>query len=64
MSIVSSFSWDLNENKNNAYAKFGGQKRVLWYFPKWPTMHIFTLFSLRTLHGGVTAIVIPGKARD
>jgi len=25
------------ENKNNAYAKFGGDKQgVLWYFPKWP----------------------------
>ena len=25
------------ENKNNAYAKFGGDKqRVLWDFPKWP----------------------------
>ena len=24
------------ENENNAYAKLGGQKRVLWYFRKWP----------------------------
>ena len=25
------------ENKNNGYAKFGGDKqRVLWYFPNWP----------------------------
>ena len=25
------------ENKDNAYAKFGGEKqRVLWYFPNWP----------------------------
>ena len=24
------------ENKNNAYAKFGGTNRVLWYFLKWP----------------------------
>ena len=29
------------ENKNNAYAKFGGgggEQRVLWYFRKWPIM--------------------------
>ena len=24
------------ENKNNAYAKFWGKNRVLWYFPEWP----------------------------
>ena len=30
------------ENKNSAYAKFGGDKqRLLWYFPKWAILFLF-----------------------
>ena len=37
------------ENKNIAYAKFGGDKqRILWYFPKWPidNTRMKTLYSI------------------
>lgn len=39
-------NWPLSiaprENKNSAYAKFGGEKqRLLWYFPKWPILFLF-----------------------
>ena len=40
ISIVCVFSWDHflvpREPGNKAYAKCGGTKRGLWYFPKWP----------------------------
>ena len=44
------------ENKNNAYAKFEGDKqRVLWYFPKWP---IKTKLSNLNLTTGIISVIV------
>ena len=41
------------ETGNNAYGKFWGTDRLLWYFPKWP-IQLFPFFpdNIQPFHRG------------